>query len=81
MEELTLMLGLCGDMKQDDVDAEGETIVNSRQYQPLKISPMIRWTPAKGLFIRPRVIIPIKPLASGGKIFAAQYVLDVKYSF
>jgi hypothetical protein len=81
MKELALMIGLCGDFNFEDIDANGEHVDNSRQYRPLNISPMIRWTPIKKFFIRPRVVIPIKPLASGGKIYTVQYVLDLKYSF
>ena len=80
MKELALMLGLNGNWAFENMDSVG-AIDNSHQYRPLNIVPMIRWTLLKGLFIRPRVVIPIRPLAEGGRYFAAQYILDVKYSF
>lgn len=81
MKELALMIGLSGSWAFEDINSADERLGNTRQYRPLNIVPMIRWTPMVGLFIRPKVIIPIKPLAQGGKYCAAQYVLDVKYSF
>ncbi len=81
LKELSLMLGLSGNLLLDDIDLDGQDIDNSHQYRPLNIVPMIRWTPVQNFFMRPRVVIPIKPLVEGGKYFAAQYVLDVKYSF
>ena len=81
IKDLTLMLGLNGYLKFEDMDQYGDSIENSRQLRPLNIVPMIRWTPLEGLFIRPKAVIPIEPVARGGKYFIAQYVLDIKYSF
>ncbi len=81
MKELTFMLGLNGNFRFEDTDTDGNHVDNSYQYRPLNIVPMIRWIPVKGLFMRPRVIIPIRPFARGGTICAIQYVLDLKYSF
>ena len=81
MKELALMVGLCGDLEFEGNGAEGRPVSNTGQYRPLKIALMVKWVPLKRLFIRPRVVIPMKPLARGGKIFAAQYVLDLGYRF
>lgn len=81
LKELALMLGVCGNWKLKDMDTNGDYLDNTQQYRPFNIAFMIRWTPVKGLFIRPRVIVPIEPLSRGGKLYAAQYVMDFKYSF
>jgi hypothetical protein len=81
MKELALMVGVNANLKFKDTDFDGEHLANSYQYRPLNIVAMLRWTPVKGFFMRPRVIIPIEPLSSGGKLYVIQYILDLKYSF
>jgi hypothetical protein len=81
MKQLALMLGFCGNWKFDDRSVDGDRVKHTHQYRPLQIAPMIRWTFAKGMFIRPKVVVPIKALATGGKYFPVQYVLDASFTF
>ncbi|MCP4198418.1 MAG: hypothetical protein GY762_14815 [Proteobacteria bacterium] len=80
MKRLAVEMGLNGSMKFKDRDADGEYVDNSYIYRPLNIVTMVKWTSVKGFFVRPRLIIPITPLAKGGRI-GAVVVLDLAYSF
>jgi hypothetical protein len=80
-QELAVMLGVCGRLDHADTDRLGRRLPETRQYRPVNIVPMVRWTPVEGLAVRPRVVVPIRPLAEGGKIGAVQPALDVRYSF
>jgi hypothetical protein len=81
LEELALLIGLNGKLHFEDRDADGKPIPRTRVMRPLSFVPMIKWTPVRRFFVRPKLVIPLTPVASGGKLYPIQYVLDLRLLF
>ena len=81
LRELVIMLGTSGRLDYAGSGPHGTRIANTREYRPLNIVPMLRWTPVAGFFVRPRVVVPVRALAEGGKIGAVTCILDTMLSF